>query len=210
MKTQNAWETDIILVDIIGFSKLEPFQQLEIIKYMTNSYIKMINKMLEKSNMLLDDFIDGYIATGDGFYCILNPDMKGYGTVLALNFDYLSGLIAKKYPYFEGVKVAVHTGEIYQFKDMLGHKNYIGDGLNDCSRYLEIKLFSVSRVIISYEAFQNLREFLTLNEDFNSLFIKHGFKHSQMNEFKDKHSKLKRGCLVWLRDSGIMNLPIKE
>ncbi len=210
MKTQNAWETDIILVDIIGFSKLEPFQQLEIIKYMTNSYIKMINKMLEKSNMLLDDFIDGYIATGDGFYCILNPDMKGYGTVLALNFDHLSGLIAKKYPYFEGVKVAVHTGEIYQFKDMLGHKNYIGDGLNDCSRYLEIKLFSVSRVIISYEAFQNLREFLTLNEDFNSLFIKHGFKHSQMNEFKDKHSKLKRGCLVWLRDSGIMNLPIKE
>jgi len=210
MKKENAWETDIILVDIIGFSKLKPLEQLEIIKYMTNSYINMISKMLDKSNMLLDDLIDGYIATGDGFYCILNQEMKGYGTVLGLNFSHLSSFISKKYPYFRGVKVAVHTGEIYQFKDILGHKNYIGDGLNDCSRYLEIKNFSVSTVMVSYEAYQNLREFLTLNEDFNLLFIKHGFKHSNMHEFEDKHSKAKKGCLVWLRDSGIMNLPIKE
>ena len=210
MKKENAWETDIVLVDIIGFSKLEPLEQLEIIKYMTNSYINMTKKMLERSNMVLDDFITGYIATGDGFYCILNPKMKGYGTILGLNFSHLSSFIAKKYPYFRGIKVAVHTGEIYQFKDILGHKNYIGDGLNDCSRYLEVKNFSLSTVMVSYEAYQNLREFLTLHEDFNTLFIEHGFKHSQMHEFEDKHSKAKKGCLVWLRNSGITNLPIKE
>ena len=210
MKIEIACETDIVLVDIIGFSKLDPLEQLEIIKYMTNSYINMVNKMLEKSNMIVDDFIEGYIPTGDGFFCILNPKMKGYGTVLGLNFSYLSSFISKKYQYFQGVKVAVHTGEIYQFKDMLGHKNYIGDGLNDCSRYLEVKHFAGSTVMISYEAYQNLREFLILNGDFNQLFIKHGFKYSTMQEFKDKHLKVKKGCLVWLRDSGIMNLPIKE
>ena len=210
MEKENSWETDIVLVDIIGFSKLKPIEQLEIIQYLTAIYVKLIKKMLEKSNMKLDDFIEGYIATGDGFFCILNPDMIGYGTVLGLNFSHLSGFIAKKFPYFQGLKIAVHTGEIYEFKDILGHKNYIGDGLNDCARYLEIKNFSVSTVMVSDSAYQNLKEFLTKNEDFNQLFIKHGFKHSKMCEFEDKHSKVKNGCLVWLRESGIMNLPIKE
>jgi len=31
-----------------------------------------------------------------------------------------------------------------------------------------------------------------------------------MYEFKDKHLKVKKGCSVWLRDLGIMSLPIKE
>jgi len=210
MQKKNCLETDIVLVDIIGFSKLEPIQQLEIIKYLTKTYINMINKMLDNSNMRLDDFIEGYIATGDGFFCILNHKMKGYGSVLGLNFSYLSSFVSRKYTYFQGVRVAVHTGEIYQFKDILGNINYIGDGLNDCARYLEIKNFSISTVMISENAYQYLKEFLTINEDFNTLFIKHGFKHSNMHEFKDKHSKVKRGCLIWLRDSGIMNLPIKE
>ena len=207
MKKEDAWETDIILVDIIGFSKLEPYQQLEIIQYTTNIYIKMINKMLDKSDMVLNDFISGYIATGDGFFCILNPNIKGYGTILGLNFTFLSDHISKKYSYFEGIRVAVHTGEICQFKDILGHKNYIGDGLNDCVRYLEVKNFSISTVMISDKAYHYLKKFLTINEDFNLLLIKHGFKHSVMHEFRDKHSNIKRGCFVWLRELGIMDLP---
>ncbi len=207
MRHKTGFNTDIILIDIIGFSKLEPTQQLEIIMYLTNTYSTMIDKMLKKSSIHFNDLIDGYISTGDGFFCILNRNMRGYGTILALNFTHLSNYIAKKFPYFKGIKVAVHTGEVYEFKDIIGNKNYIGDGLNDCARYLEIKNYTISTVMISDAAYNNLKKFLDLNRDFNKLLLEHGFKHSQMYHFKDKHLKEKSGCLVWLRDSGIINLP---
>jgi len=56
------------LIDIINFSKLDSKQQLEIISFLTHSYRKVI-----------ETFIMGFIPTGDGFYCILNPKYKGYG-----------------------------------------------------------------------------------------------------------------------------------
>ena len=99
-QSKNGWTTDIILIDIINFSKLEAKNQLEIINYLTKSYAKMIEKMLVNSNMTLSGLVLGYIPTGDGFYCILNPKLKGYGTILGLSFNYFSEHIAKKYPYF--------------------------------------------------------------------------------------------------------------
>ena len=38
--------TDIVLIDIINFSKLEIEQQLEIIDFLTKSYTKMIEKII--------------------------------------------------------------------------------------------------------------------------------------------------------------------
>lgn len=210
MRQKRAFTTDIVLIDIIDFSKLKSSQQLEIIEYLTATYTNMISKMLKDSSQKFSDLIEGYIPTGDGFFCILNKKIQGYGTILALNFSHLSDYIAKRYPYFKGIRVAVHTGEIYRFKDIMGNKNYIGDGLNDCARYLEIKNYTVSTVMISDAAFENLKLFLNTNRYFNSLLIKHGFKYSQMYEFRDKHLNLKKGCLVWLRDASIINLPSSD
>ncbi|MBN2782687.1 MAG: hypothetical protein JXQ66_05545 [Campylobacterales bacterium] len=210
MRQKRAFTTDIVLIDIIDFSKLTSLEQLEIIEYLTLTYTNMIAKMLKDSSKRFNDLIEGYIPTGDGFFCILNKKMEGYGTILGLNFSHLSDHIAKRYPYFKGIRVAVHTGEIYRFKDIMGNKNYIGDGLNDCARYLEIKNYTVSTVMISDSAFDSLKFFLGNSKYFNSILIRHGFKYSQMYEFKDKHSNLKKGCLVWLRDASIINLPSME
>ncbi len=206
-KSQNVWTTDIVLIDIINFSKLEAEKQLEIIEFLTKSYTKMINKMLKVSNMSLKNLILGYISTGDGFYCILNPRLKGYGTILGLGFNYFSEYISKKYPYFEGLRIAVHTGKIYEFIDILGHKNYIGDGLNDCARYLEFKTHSISTVMVSDSAYESLKKFLNLYKKFNTLLIEREFKYSSLYTFKDKHGNKKYGRLVWLRKAGIINPP---
>lgn len=40
IKTKTAVTTDIVLIDIIGFTKLEPLKQLEIIEFVTSSYKK--------------------------------------------------------------------------------------------------------------------------------------------------------------------------
>jgi len=199
--------TDIVLIDIINFSKLKSSQQLEIINFLTKSYKKMIEKMLINSNMPLAKLILGFVSTGDGFYCILNPRLKGYGTILGLSFNYFSEQISKKYPYFEGIRIAVHTGEVNEFTDILGSKNYIGDGLNDCARYLEIKNFTISTVMISDTAYESLKHFLRLHKDFNTLLVEREFKHSRTYTFEDKHGNIKKGCLVWLRQAGIINPP---
>ena len=199
--------TDIVLIDVINFSKLNSEQQLEIINFLTKSYRKMIEKMLVNSNMSLSKLILGFVSTGDGFYCILNPRLKGYGVILGLSFNHFSDEIAKKFPYFSGIRIAVHTGTVNQFIDILGNTNYIGDGLNDCSRYLELKHFTISTVMISDTAFASLKKFLEIYKDFNTLLLQREFKHSELYTFHDKHGNQKRGCLVWLRKSGIINPP---
>ncbi len=199
--------TDIVLIDVINFSTLSSAQQLEIVVFLTQSYKRMINKLLENSNLTLPKLILGFVSTGDGFYCILHPKLKGYGAILGMSFNHFSDHIAKKYPYFEGVRIAVHNGVVNEFIDILGNKNFIGDGLNDCSRFLELKNFTISTVIVSDTAYETLKTFLAKHKDFDRLLAQREFKYSNYYHFKDKHGKEKRGRMVWLRDSGIINPP---
>jgi hypothetical protein len=199
--------TDIVLIDIIDFSKLDAHQQLEIISFLTKSYRRVIEKILSHSKILLETFIMGFIPTGDGFYCILNPKYRGYGVILGLSFNHFSEQISKMFPYFHGIRIAVHTGGVNQFRDILGHKNFIGDGLNDCARYLELKDFTISTVMVSDSAYEELKKFLSRREDYKELLHKREFKHSEAYIFKDKHNITKRGYLVWMRKSGIIIPP---
>lgn len=207
IQTKPVLNTDIVLIDIIGFSKLEARKQLEIINFVTATYKNMIKNMLRNSNTTIDKIIVGLVSTGDGFFCILNPRLQGYGAILGLSFKHLSEEILLKFSYFEGLRIAVHNGEMYKFKDILGHDNFIGDGLNDCVRYLEFKDYSISTVVISDTAYRSLKKFLLIYKDYNTLLNEQGFKHSKEYIFHDKHGIEKKGTLIWLRKSGIINPP---
>jgi hypothetical protein len=206
-KKATALITDIVLIDIINFSKLTSKQQLEIIVFITKSFKKMISKMLLNSNMPLSKFIIGFVSTGDGFYCILHPRLKGFGAILGLSFNHFAEHISVKYSYFQGIRIAAHTGEVNEFTDILGNQNFIGDGLNDCARYLEIKNFNITTVMVSDTGYASLKKFLIIHKDFNTLLIKQGLQKSSLLTFSDKHGNEKQGCLIWLRKSGIINPP---
>ncbi len=201
------YNTDIVLVDIISFTRLSPKQQLELIEYLTQSFTRMIEKLLSNSDMSLSQMVLGYISTGDGFYCILNPRMKGFGTILGLSFNHFSELISEKLSYFKGIRIAVHTGRVYEFIDILGHTNYIGDGLNHCARYLEHRDYTISTVFISQEAYASFKKFLDLYPDFEALLLEQEFKRSRIQHFRDKHENLWSGYLVWLRRGSVINPP---
>ncbi len=207
MTKEKELHTDIILVDIIGFSKLTSDQQLELITFLTRSYKKMINKMISNSNLSIKKMLLGFISTGDGFYCILNSKLKGFGVIMALGFNHFSEMVPEKFPYFEGIRVAVHTGSMYEFKDILGNVNYVGDGLNDCSRYLEYKAYAISTIMVSKEAYESFEIFLDIYKDYIELLHERGFKRSVLYDFKDKHSIKREGYLVWLRKGGVINPP---
>ena len=206
-KETRDYNTDIVLVDIISFTRLTSKQQLELIEFMTQSFTRMLEKLLSNSDMRLSQMVLGFISTGDGFYCILNPRMKGFGTILGLSFNHFSELISKKFPYFKGIRIAVHTGRIYEFIDILGHTNYIGDGLNHCARYLENRDYSISTVFISDAAYASFKKFLELYPDYEALLLEQQFKRSGLQKFKDKHQNVWAGYLVWLRKGSVINPP---
>jgi len=207
MKNNNGITTDIVLIDIIDFSKLDSQQQLEIISFLTKSYRKVIEKMLAPAHVALENFIIGFISTGDGFYSLLNPRYKGYGVILGLSFNHFSEQISKKFPYFRGIRIAVHTGTINRFYDILEHENFIGDGLNDCARYLEFKHFTISTVMVSESAYKQFKSFLAYRPEYERILHKREFKRSNLYTFTDKHGFVKNGYLVWMRKSGIITPP---
>ena len=210
MSNKSEINTDIVLIDIINFSLLDSKQQLEIINFLTRSYKKVIQRILENAGLPLEELILGYIPTGDGFYCILQPKFRGYGTILGLSFNHFSEQISKKFSYFQGLRIAVHTGRINQFIDILDHKNFIGTGLNDCARYLEIKDFCISTVMISDDAYYNFQRFISVHKEYNQLLTQREFKKSSLYRFKDKHGNEKKGYRVWLRKSGIITPPVHK
>ena len=202
-----AIETDIVLIDIIDFSRLSMEEQLEIISYLSFTYKKMIRKMLNTSGIPMEKMLQGIIPTGDGFYCVLHPDLKGFGPILGLSFIHFSDLIAKDYPYFRGIRVAVHTGKVHRFEDILGNENFVGDGLNECARYIEIKNLIISTVIVSDRAFEAMNEFLYHYPDFQELLKQHEFRYSSLHTFQDKHNVERYGYLIWMRKGAIIPPP---
>lgn len=204
---QKALLTDIVLVDIIGFSKLHISLQYEIISYVSKSYKKMLTMMLQNSNMVLEQLLTGIVPTGDGFFCILNPRFRGYGAMLALSFNHLSELISKKYSYFRGIRIAVHTGKVHKFEDILDHDNFVGNGMNECERYLSSQNHQISTVIISKEAYESLEQFLLTHQDFHTLLMEREFKFSPEFVFEDKHGIKHSAYTIWMRQGGIINPP---
>ncbi|HEX5623236.1 MAG TPA: hypothetical protein VFX57_02220 [Sulfuricurvum sp.] len=208
--TKRAIETDIVLIDIIDFSRLEMSKQLELITFLSQSYKKMIRKMLENSGIPLEKMLQGIIPTGDGFYCILHPRLKGFGPILGLSFIHFSDFITKEFPYFQGIRVAVHTGQVHRFEDILGHNNFVGDGLNECARYVEIKNLVTNTVFISDTAFNFLQTFLEEHPDFAALLKKREFRYSALHTFYDKHQYARHGYMIWMRQGGIIPPPKQE
>lgn len=205
--SKRAITTDIVLIDIIDFSRLSMDKQLEIISYLSLTYKKMIQKMIKASSIPMEKMFLGMIPTGDGFYCILHPTLRGFGPILGLSFIHFSDYIAKEFAYFKGIRVAVHTGRVHHFEDILGNENFIGDGLNECARYVAIKDLVSNTVIISDKAFETLDHFLNLHKDYRLLLEKCEFRRSSLHTFADKHQILHKGYLIWVRKGGIIPPP---
>jgi len=199
MKQQNFILTDVILLDIVGFSLLSNTQQYALITAFSELFRKTLSIMA--GGKPVSDFILGTISTGDGFYTILDPSQKGFGAIYALSLKNVAKKLST-FNYFSGVKVAAHTGQLIPFTGMDGSKNFIGNGMNQCARYLEFKVdeqfegYENGYAIMSVESHKNLENLLENNKALCNSVDQLGVHITEEVIFKDKHSRRFRGYLI--------------
>ncbi len=199
--------TDIILIDIIGFSKLSNVQQYKLITEFASLYRKVATAMISRS-FLEDDPILDFISTGDGFYTILKPTVKGYGALFALSFKNYSKKLVQDIPFFKGIRIAVHTGYLIPFKDIKETTNFVGDGLNKCARYLgyedeKSQFYDYGYTIISTDAWEFFEKLAMKDNSIYSLLEKLEFEKSGEILVIDKHNLKHIGYLIHTKKVGI-------
>jgi len=134
-------ETEVLLLDIRGYSRKPDEKQLLIVETLTDRLRRMTGLLgslgsIHVKDLREDDLVIGYIPTGDGAYVILNPLYGGYGILLATAIRNDLVLFNKKLEgaLYEGIRVAVHLGPCIPFLDITGRVNFVGRALNDCAR----------------------------------------------------------------------------
>ena len=193
------FQTDIVLVDIIGYSKLTDDHQFLAVQVL-DAVIKTELKILTSGSIFQNfKYIIGFVATGDGFYCILHPGVCGYGVFFALA---LRTMLIRRFQkcagVFGGVRVAAYFGTAMPFRSVTGLINFVGTGLNNCSRLLMLKdeelrqaeEFAGDKNIVlasdgEFNQFQQI--FPSTNTRVTEFLSVVKFRHSEEQTTRDKH-----------------------
>jgi hypothetical protein len=196
--------TDIILIDVVGYSLLPNEEQLRTVKEIGAGLSTWVHFLAELSDLRKEEVFIGFIPTGDGMYVLLNPSVCGYGLLLGLSIrNYLvwnSECFLKG--SYKGVRVGINTGKMLPFDDVNGTQNFVGDGLNDCARLLKIEdqeaiAFSgdTSYVVASESAYYWFRQLYT-GGDASRFLSTIRFRISEQKQITDKHDKTHTAYLV--------------
>lgn len=146
--------TEIVLVDVVGFSGL-PDEAQWISVQMMSSVLQAEVQLLQSNlsppadgSAQNHNVILAFIPTGDGFYSVLHPAVFGYGVLFALG---VRGLLLNRVQdaagLFTDVRVAVHAGTAIPFRDVTDRLNFVGEGLNTCARLLSLRDDNLARAI---------------------------------------------------------------
>ncbi len=196
--------TDIVLLDLIGYSLLSNDQQLASMDVLQVDLTKEVHFASELSNLRKSEVVLGYASTGDGIYIVVNPQICGYGVLLGLSIRNFLLWLSKHQSnaFYEGVRVAVHMGKALTFTDVNDVTNYVGDGMNDCSRLLSVRDEDAvnfggdkNYVIASESAHYWFRKLFDTDERKQFLSTMQ-FRRSPRLRITDKHSKVHHAYLV--------------
>ncbi len=190
----NAIVTDILLLDVVGFSTLSNHDQFISALLINNKIRESIQTLGIQTLLEPDEIVSGLISTGDGFYVILDRKVAGYGPFFALS---LRNYFLLESDLYHGVRIAVHLGSAIPFVDVTERNNFVGEGINDCSRLLENKKIvkkalkfsgDSNSVIISRECWEHFTTMFPL-DGISDFFDMIDFRYSKEYGFKDKNGR---------------------
>lgn len=170
--------TDIILFDIVGYSLLSDEDQYITI-YSINQKLKDFLRILYGQSFLKgEEVVLGFAATGDGAYIVLNHTFSGYGMFMAISLrTSLLQLRNQTNNLFSGLRTAIHFGPAIPIEDITGNKNFVGSGLNDCSR-----LFPCDKNIIANQSHIKDDNYIVISSPALHQF-KEKYSGKEVNEF---------------------------
>jgi len=189
--------TDIILIDVVGFSKLSNEQQLRTVLRLGEMVTATLRNLTGLALREVPEIVRGFIPTGDGTYVILQPKFGGFGIFLSLSLR--NALIEppkRRTPQSLRVRIAAHTGTAIPFIDLTGKENFVGDGLNDTARLLSLPQETQSAVmafaeddnfVIASTAALELHG--TVHGWEPSFYEAVRFRKSELHHFNDKHGR---------------------
>ncbi len=191
----------IVLVDIVGFSKKNTYDQWRGLMI----FQQYLRSTVLKSNLLRHVNVTHFVPTGDGCYMLANECEPE----LALEFvcSIVRGF-QKVQPEDEfplSLRASALIGQVMPIMDLAMHKNYIGEGMNEGSRVLSGGQKSLEEFYIQNYRKEHNKE--PVNEDVkmfsrNSVFVDDSLsgyvqkfaEFGKLYEFKnvaDKHGKMR-------------------
>jgi hypothetical protein len=105
--------TEIVLLDVIGFSSSSSKRQYKIVRLITEKAKEAFSILKSPARLSATAVAYGFIATGDGFFLVLNPVMRGYGTLLAASLRSALLLASEQANgLFRGIRISKHIRSI--------------------------------------------------------------------------------------------------
>jgi hypothetical protein len=196
--------TDIILLDLVGYSLLNNEEQLRAVEVLHSDLTKEINFIAEIANLRNCELVLDLVPTGDGLYVLVNPQICGYGIPLAISIRNYLLWFASHQPdrLYHGVRVAVHMGKVLSFQGVNERRNYVGDGMNDCARLLSVadeaavRFCGDTNYVIASEAACVWFHRLFADDKAKQFLATMKFKMSSQYQITDKHRKIHNVHLV--------------
>ncbi len=191
-------ESDIILADLVGFSKMSDDGQHYAITEVSKRVVPLLAQLGKESFGKEVSLALGWIPTGDGFYLLMHPAASGCGVFVTMCLRHFLVTQIAKSVGITGVRFGVHHGIAIPFDDVTGHKNFIGSGLNNCARLGAFDADSMARikgfypddnwVIVSDSAMAWFHSAYPQAE-YQSFLDSSGWRQSYRFQSDDKHGK---------------------
>lgn len=191
--------TDVVLVDVINFTKLPDEDQLVTAMTINDGVRDFLEILPVQCLLQAQEIVLSILPTGDGFYVILNEGLVGYGPMFALSLrNDLLAVSRRRGGLYEGIKVAVHSGAALPFTDATGRKNYVGRGLNECERLLrdssikdEAVRFAGDKnyVLASQDSWTRFNQAFP-SQEFGDFLRMLDFRYSEEHAFLDSHGEV--------------------
>lgn len=145
------YSTAVICIDFVRFSLYSTEEQYGFAEYLSGvlEHIEGIEEW--KSGIRAGEVVDYYISTGDGVLMILDPRFAGYSVWFALAVRNQIERHMGRHAVYNGIRTAVHYGEVCRAV-LFGTDNFIGAGINDCTRLLSDKTRKNARAFYADES----------------------------------------------------------
>ncbi len=155
----------VLFIDIVGYSLRTVPDQLEMKELFNNLLAEAVHNIAPSERIMVD--------TGDGAgIAFLGDPEDALFAALSLRDAIAEGRATAGDPGF--VRMGINLGPLKVVRDINGHTNMIGDGVNDAERVMSFA--EAGQVMVSHSYYDIISRF---SRDYAQLFVYEGTRHDK-------------------------------